>query len=618
MNWYKKNIFAQEVEQLINPNINREDLYEKQQDNFQPQQEKIIDPYLPYEKRQVSNHPDIKQWLLESFRILRRGKMPSGNDMFLLDEILPNTVAMKYWEFGEKVDKIADWRRNAKVNLDSYSPEQALDASNEWHRVLLEKSKNAEYEPTQSNMIVYGPRWKNKEWNGWTIQKVTGENDLLAEGRKMNHYTDSYLNDVQGKYSEIYSLRDPQNWPYITIEVGGIKDYTPGGIKQIMGYSDSSPEKKHKAMIKEWMATSAEEKGIVKRIDNFRDMERYIDNVQGVSQILLSIRKILNGEENEYGLQSILDYNMDKIINGLIAANENKSIGGFRSTNNKYTGDITNSSPYIVNLALMQDLKLSKIPNSQKEWIELKSSPKQSNWEHMLEISNWADDIIREIMEDEGGWGPKDIGIETPIRSDYNNSNEYNKVLREHYDDKTLAYHEILKGSIKGEFAEDLLNEIEKLRTFGFVPSKEVFYAEKERRRIEEREEYKKSPSQSKGVEKSRQRIQDVLTSNSGKNWYKKAIEEIEGMDVPGYGYRGAAIEELEKIIISGLNANSRFASDENDTNDYANGLWLRFPFPSNYEKKTGEDEHFIAVEAIPPDMIDFKTGLWEKWEPLK
>ncbi len=101
-------------------------------------------------------------------------------------------------------------------------------------------------------------------------------------------------------------------------------------------------------------------------------------------------------------------------------------------------------------------------------------------------------------------------------------------------------------------------------------------------------------------------------------NWYKKAIEEIEGMDVTGYGYHGAPIEKLEEITINGLVAGSWFASNENDTSPYADGLWLRFPFPSNYEKRTGMGDYFTTIDTIFPDMIEFKTGPWEEWEPLK
>lgn len=625
MNWYKRTILSQIVEQLANPVVEEQSPFTPQQEPQEPQEQEDfqfpekedLDPNLPSEKRRASTAPDIRQWVLMSFRKLRRDKVPQGKDVYLLDEILSLPESVKYWDFESKIDDIVHWQKNVKVNLNSYSPEQAMDESDEWHKILNDRREGVGYESTERSTIVYGPKWQTPGWEGWTIQKVTNRNDLFAEENKMHHPDGSYTDSSQQGNSVIYSLRDPYNEPHVTMEIGGERDYVPGSIKQILGHYNSEPNQRHRRMIREWMTISAEKSGIVKEINAFEDLQKYINEDQGVSKIISSINKILKGEENEYGLQYILNYNMNKIIDGVIAANESDNIHNFQQFST-YSSEFGNAPSYIVNLALVQDLKLSRLPDHSDEWVELKRSPKISDWKHMIEISNWADNIIREIMEVKGGWGPADIGIVPVDRSDYESSEEYNQALKEHYEDETLIYKEILTGSIEGEFAENLLEEIEKLRKNGFVPNKEKLTEQKEQKEIKERRKIKKSPSHQKGIEKGRQRIRDVLRRGRGKSWYKKAIEEIEGMDVPGYGYHGAPIEKLAGITINGLNAGSWFASNEEDTSQYADGLWLRFPFPSNYEKRIGMGDYFTAIDAIPTDMIEFKTGMWEEWEPLK
>ena len=43
------------------------------------------------------------------------------------------------------------------------------------------------FEPTNPELIQYGPEWSKPEWQGWTIQRVMSGNDLEVEGNRMNH-----------------------------------------------------------------------------------------------------------------------------------------------------------------------------------------------------------------------------------------------------------------------------------------------------------------------------------------------------------------------------------------------------------------------------------------------
>jgi hypothetical protein len=280
MNWYLKNIFAQatamlgyleslgaspDIVQYIssldpnfgqiltnefrkNPSLNLQQLQQFQS----PQQ---IDPYLPTEKN-IANRYDssFSKWLLVQFKKIRKSSMDPENQLSP-EDFQDYIDFITYGYYGSNtnvIQEIDDWytRSQNQADIASFSLEQAIDASAEWHRMMAGKGAGKEYEPTKSELIVFGPEWKNdKKWQGWTIQKVISENDLLAEGNMMNHCVGDYCQDVISEKSIIYSLRDPQNNPKATIETDG----TGKIVEQIQGNSNSTPDEEHRDMIREWV-----------------------------------------------------------------------------------------------------------------------------------------------------------------------------------------------------------------------------------------------------------------------------------------------------------------------------------------------------------------------------
>jgi len=533
MNWYIKQIFAQATglqnyigtlgvspdvinyilsldkssaqyltnEIRKNPSLTLQQLQEIQL----PQKQ---DPYLPSEKRLAANFevelPQFSKWILVSLRKLRNGQRPPMGDMRVQND--PYQFP-EYFQLKNKIPEIQDWIARTNPDIASYSPEQAIQASDEWHQMMAYKGEGVSYEATSKANIAYGPEWRNPEWNGWTIQEVTSENDLTVEGNKMNHCVGSYCEDVARGDSTIFSLRDPSNNPHVTIEIEGENSsYNPGTIKQIQGKSNSEPKNEYKSMIKEWISSKGKESGINPEINAFESLEEnhYYESpsVQETTELL---EKILQGEENEYGLHYIFDSDIDTIIDKLITEGESEQRSYYRNRDNQYVGDITEATPYVANLALMEDLKLPHFPRDSREWQELKAMPKESNWENIQKVQNWAWSTIDEITEEFHSY---ETGLDYPQEENFESPEEYEEAMEQFNEAESEIHGEWLKSSVKGGFASDLLDELKTFEQNGLIPSPQELYNIKKKK---EEEEIINSPAYQEAFSKGQQAVQNVM-----------------------------------------------------------------------------------------------------------
>ena len=534
MNWYIKQIFAQATglqnyigtlgvspdvmnyilsldkntaqyltnEVRKNPSLNLQQLQQIQM----PQKQ---DPYLPSEKRLAQNFevelPQFSKWILVSLRKLRNGKKPPMGDMRVQDD--PNQFP-EYFQLKNKIPELQDWIGRTNIDISSYSSEQAIQSSDEWHEMMASQGEGNRYEPTKQEDIVYGPQWNNPEWQGWTIQKVTSENDLLTEGNKMDHCVGSYCEDVVSERSVIYSLRDPNNEPHVTMEVSGngkYKDDSAGDIVQIQGKSNSTPKSEYKVMIKEWISTSGDKSGIKKEINTFESLEEHQDyDGLSVKDITNAIENILQGKSNEYGLKYVFDTDMETVIDKLVETGEaeNKS---YRNRDNEYYGDIAESADSVTDLALMEDLKLPHWPQHSGEWEELKKMPKESNWKNIQEVQNWAWATIDEIVEDFYSY---ETGLEYPQEEDFEDPAEYEEAMEGYQEAEAEIHDEWLRSSLKGGFSKDLLDELKTFEKNGIIPSPQEIYDIKKKK---EEEEVINSPAYQEAFSKGQQAVQNVM-----------------------------------------------------------------------------------------------------------
>ena len=479
MNWYKRFIYAQGAEQYLaslgadqqvieyilsnennkqflinefrkNPGLTREQL-----ENFIVPQKKNIDPYIEHEKRLAKNFelelPQFSKWILVSLRKLRKGLYSldsQGNITYPFSN--PNLTEEdhnRYTLFREKIGEIRDWIANINPDIASYSPEQAIAASDEWHRMMAGKGEGKYYEPINPELIVYGPEWKNTEWNGWTIQRVMSENDLSVEGNRMGHCVGSYCDEVQEGFSMIYSLRDPQNNPKVTMETDDFHN-----VKQIQGHSNSIPEKQYRAMIKEWIQSDKNEN--IEKYDYDSDPFAEISTSYGTADdILGAIEQVIN---DDYGLERETSTEAGDIMNIAIDLMN-------RNREPSYWGDFR----YVPEAIIDMIIKVNK--NNKELMIKKLKDFENELYEKEEEIWDWA----------YKNWDMGSFG-EYPKEENYETQEEFEKAEEEYKNQESEYMDEEIRKTPYGGFAGDGIKYINKLREEGIIPSYD------ETRKIEE------------------------------------------------------------------------------------------------------------------------------------
>ena len=222
--------------------------------------------HTPWELKMANRFPsgELSKWILVQLRRLR--KSPSAE--WMKEEFEPGVICSDFDYHilpdaliqGHHYDvhnllngytqEIIDWYNAEHPQMASYTLQQAIEASCEWHERISSETDATSFEEGEKN-IVYGPQWNNPEWNGWTVRRILTANDVQYEGYVMEHCVGSYDCDVVDEKTKIYSLRDPGNKPHVTMEA----EVESWEFKQIHGKSNSEPKSEYKKMIGEWMKT---------------------------------------------------------------------------------------------------------------------------------------------------------------------------------------------------------------------------------------------------------------------------------------------------------------------------------------------------------------------------
>lgn len=85
--------------------------------------------------------------------------------------------------------------------------------------------------------------------DGWTIRKLTTAEEAKVEGDAMGHCVGGYGSAIESNRTSIFSLRDPQNQPHVTIEL----DPWGGNIVQIQGKGNKTPIPEYQERVGNWL-----------------------------------------------------------------------------------------------------------------------------------------------------------------------------------------------------------------------------------------------------------------------------------------------------------------------------------------------------------------------------
>jgi len=329
------------------------------------------------------------QWALDNLRKLRKNNPILDSEKFY--KIFPAWFNFVGWVsdtnanalLGEGLltadlqfsrQSFLDWYRAlvTKESILSMSIGEVAQQIRNWHEIQAQLGEGEKYQEGTTN-IVYGPKWHNPAFNGWTIKKITTENDLQVEGNKMNHCVGGYCEHVESGNSIIYSLRDSKNEPHVTMEgnpkysyveprdwsshqenpdyQSPKKEITNIDFNQIYGNSNSEPKKEYKEMIKEWFQSLMKSgkkieavKGddINERIYEAAESFKYNHSNDWLDKLLL--------DENEYGIPvSNSNYSFSSAYDSILK--------GFANRNNNYYGAMGYAAEPLIRLAIEEDIR---------------------------------------------------------------------------------------------------------------------------------------------------------------------------------------------------------------------------------------------------------------------
>ena len=214
-----------------NPKISLQDLESqlKKEKAEDEKKEKLKESAIPPEWLPIINHLNTPEKLKVYLRALARGRN------------LPNLTE----EVKHQLETIKNWlEENPDESIDTLTFQELFDTADEW-LTETQKTETTKYEKIE---IVYGPEWKNKQFNGHYITTITTENDLRLEGNLMSHCVGGYYPNVKEGSKKIFSLRSSSGKPLVTMDVSPDMYW----FKQTFGYNNQQPNQLEMSMVNEW------------------------------------------------------------------------------------------------------------------------------------------------------------------------------------------------------------------------------------------------------------------------------------------------------------------------------------------------------------------------------
>lgn len=351
--------------------------------------------------------------------------------------------------FDLELRYIYDWfSANDIQNINDFSLESAVNHEQEWHRSFEgDEDSSLYYTPTKKENIVYGPKWKNPEWQGWTIQKVDSD-DLDCESDKMHHCVKGYKTDVDNGRVTVYSLRDPSNHPHITIGMTGDTHNT----FQYQGVNNSDPTDEQKAMIREWFMSLGDVENDTEYnnpnydIYNFKQLNDLFEN-----GIELLKEKDENNSYDSFGFFVDIDQKIDDIQTYIDTDNIRRYAQEYVNKNDEYVRDAKPEIDQAISTMLLFAYELAV-----RQFYYMKNTGKivKTKLEELIEKSDEELMQLWELYEFE------DLSFYTE-REDDESDDEYEERLIKIQDDEIKEY---IRDHHPYYIAQEILDQLKTLK----------------------------------------------------------------------------------------------------------------------------------------------------------
>ncbi len=190
--------------------------------------------------------------------------------------------------------------------------------------------------------VVYGPEWKDSRFNGWTVRKIIAESDYKTERRITQGCvcSNECWEKIVNKKIELYSLRDSDNYPHVTIEVKTIPEQIrliDGSHKDVQeiyiyDYNQSFFKNIIKLMLREWISG----------MENFAILDKDIASTMEKDQLLSFADNLKNADSLRGGYGEV-------IARGSLFTTINLSMANIMQSYGKLTVDEKEKVNKIVN-----------------------------------------------------------------------------------------------------------------------------------------------------------------------------------------------------------------------------------------------------------------------------
>ena len=156
----------------------------------------------------------IVPWIALQVNRTLKGKIPlkKPRGRWIAGRQEPINPLQPLWKMHRKLTEIRDWARATHPNIMALSLNQVLHRVGRWHTEMVRK-QDAEAALKQAGKVVH------RFADGWTVNKLTSRAALEAEGKTMAHCIKGYGDAVMEGRTEVYSIRDPEGRPKVTIDV---------------------------------------------------------------------------------------------------------------------------------------------------------------------------------------------------------------------------------------------------------------------------------------------------------------------------------------------------------------------------------------------------------------
>jgi hypothetical protein len=307
---------------------------------------------------------------------------------------------------------------NPRFDIYSFSLEQIVELSKEWHDAMAQKGEGKVYTKLKPENIIHIFE------NGFKLVELDNENDMVVEGNLMHHCIGgpTYVPKLYNKTARFFSLRDQANKPHVTIELS--PDLST--VYQIQGFGDKVPKDEYKEMLREYFSKTDTKTSDQETIQD-QAYELRFSEPENYDAELMQILSPKEEGRNQYGLVYTNHQNSSFLELFYTVCDHMTVTGVFYNKYNRfrrYHDDIANT---LVTYANKHDMQMLKELASKNKTITKKAFEEKSYFKKIQDQAYEEMDKFYSEMDDDHYYDEP-----YPDRFDFDTEEEFEQAVQEY------------------------------------------------------------------------------------------------------------------------------------------------------------------------------------------